>query len=986
MQHHHQLSSHQLTSSSAAPSAYPPHWGSATVGSGVLYTTGARNGTPNAQKDANGGGYPQPHLQPQPTTTTNNNYNNAFARPHSGATNNGGLHNFALPQQQQHQDKSLSSFPLGQFHPTHPHLPNSAIQLKAPTTSTTDNVTSSSSSLSRAMGHHGGRTFEGEEIHGLNQFGNAVSVGPGPYSAMWGTTLPQPSGHVSSPYDIHIEMAHQHQHHHHHHDVMSMASPHNTFLIGGVGANGGPTGYSPANYDGSWISMPAPAYPGQQMAAVGNSAVNREYVGNHVSAQTSKEVSSQTPRRENSYASVGGSSHHFNHREASSGGGGGHASYSPTRQQIFAIPTTIAIAASTSSHDTRHSVLVANTGVSMNRLSVTSLPASAFEGEALAPMIDPIALEVVNAAFGNNSDKNGAQPPTTSDALALCTSRPRVTKKYATTSVGLSLLSLSGPSQPLPLQTLRFYSPDFRLLFEAPLNNLHCTQGLIQFMTRVNRHGFPAPQPPITICKHVYDTIFRKHLDSCSGVVIVDDQSAVEEHHPASSACGPTPHRRTSKQAREWFSANRSPSEKLPEETTPGFPPIPTKWAPVGQEQPAEVVTYSCALASLYKGLDRESWCPLGGKCPHIHPFVVPIASSTRDFQSPSLQSPSSSTKTLIPHPSITWSTVHTTEHPASAHMCFNPGFTFSVAPPNDIAACKSVPSEQVFVTRGVLEFYKFVCLASNNDLPELPAHALELVCPDEVLMPRSKLIAHHCSAQEIAIDDAAPDATGASQKTPDKHHNVSILQHCAHYTKSGVCALGPDCLFVHVVGQGNRMHPRPEDLSNTSSNNHSSKPLRKPAHGPGAHQQRGDAYGILGEWQPLNTSSVAVGGQPRPLQHGFFQHNQGAHYGYRQEGVMSFYPSPAPPQEHHQYFAQSGWGAGVVHPTGVPLVSAGNFTPFSTQVPQLTHQQHQQQSLQHQRAMYLPQGYASRPIASQHNDRPPQQQVPSQSHLFQKQ
>ena len=443
------------------------------------------------------------------------------------------------------------------------------------------------------------------------------------------------------------------------------------------------------------------------------------------------------------------------------------------KQPIFAIPSTLS-----------------------NLSSLEALPASAFEEEAVAPMIDPMSLKAVNHILpvSKNSVGDTQEPPDDQQesSTLLWAARPRVAKTYTTTSVTLPLPSSSGgPSRPIPLQTLRFYSPDFQILFEAPLHNLHCTQGLIQLMASINRQGFPAPQPPVTMCSHVYDTVFRRHFAEQQSLAqlcyAASDQSKMATTNQMS-------HRRTISQANQWLLKIRKLTELLPEETAAFLPPAPTRWAPVGAKQPDAVNLYSRTLASLYTKLNREGWCPLGGKCPHIHPFVVPV-------QDPSSSS-SSAAKIEVPHPSITWSTVHTTTHPASAHPCFNPGFAFPVAPPNDVGAFKLIPSEAVFVTRGVLEFYKFVCMSTNKNLPELSPGAIALVCEDGELVPRSKLILPHINSSGSASDEGSR-AIIATEKSA---YCGLTLQHCAHYTKRGVCTLGPDCLFVHVVGQGSAM------------------------------------------------------------------------------------------------------------------------------------------------------------------------------------
>eukprot|EP00658_Telonema_sp_P-2_P023314 TRINITY_DN19338_c0_g2_i2.p1 TRINITY_DN19338_c0_g2~~TRINITY_DN19338_c0_g2_i2.p1 ORF type:complete len:372 (-),score=77.50 TRINITY_DN19338_c0_g2_i2:563-1678(-) len=142
-------------------------------------------------------------------------------------------------------------------------------------------------------------------------------------------------------------------------------------------------------------------------------------------------------------------------------------------------------------------------------------------------------------------------------------------------------------------------------------------------------------------------------------------------------------------------------------------------------------------------------------------------------------------------------STVHANTHPAEAHMCFTTGFDVPIAAPNELCASEKIPSEKVFMTKGALEFFETTLCPADSTLPPLPqlAHLVISSGASADVAPQQQQQQDDDTTKNN-ITNATTTAAAQSQVTVR-----SVLQHCAHFSKNGICALGAECLFVHAVG-----------------------------------------------------------------------------------------------------------------------------------------------------------------------------------------
>ena len=435
------------------------------------------------------------------------------------------------------------------------------------------------------------------------------------------------------------------------------------------------------------------------------------------------------------------------------------------------------------------------------------IEAALLEAESIPPSVYPPSLDKVNSAANNCA--GDAQ-------VSESTAKPRGAKRNAGTYMDLPL---SYTSPVIPLRTVRFYAPDFTRVFEIPLHHLHCTQGLINHLVDVSIKGPTASRSRLLICEHVYNSALKPWLE------FIDEGGS-----PTNALL--QSFRRTTTQVRK--SLQGEDREKLPEEEEVDFPKAPTQWSKAGDEQPANVYKYARALAELYGKLNRSTWCPLGSKCPDLHPHFVadgetkkkedisftdnnniiessspdnscepPNDIATESNTTPNIKN-TPATESIItikkttttmpafaPHPTLAWSTVHANTHAAEAHMCFTSGFDIPIAAPNELCASEKIPSGKVFVTKGALEFFETTLLPADNSLPQLPPLA-HLVISSE---------ASASDTTTIPQQDDVVTANNTNATTPSQAAVRSVLQHCAHFSKNGICALGAECLFVHAVG-----------------------------------------------------------------------------------------------------------------------------------------------------------------------------------------
>ena len=442
---------------------------------------------------------------------------------------------------------------------------------------------------------------------------------------------------------------------------------------------------------------------------------------------------------------------------------------------------------------------------------ILNAPDAVFLSEVIPPSVYPLSLEAVNALTpigsqappeitllgealtSDHEDEPHAKetsPGSKREKEMNATTR-RNAKRYAGGFMEMPLLSplLSRNVQQLiPVRTIQFYAPDLMRFFQMPIHHLSCTQGLLRHLVDVMTKGAAASRSRLTMCSHMYQHYLQPWFDH------IDGSSEIGVTKPS--------FRRSLESATKELESRKR--DLLPEEYTAGFPPAPTFWYKHGTPQPKAVYDYGRALAAVYNSSNADLWCSRGSQCPDLHPHFIPLGAIQSTLQHPTTDVAS---PRVAPHPSLTWSTVHTNEHAPNVHVRFNPGFDFPLAAPNEQNTSKPIPSEMLFVTLGALEFLDQLLQANhthsgpNHDAVEEgnPPTLTEIVnniIPENV---RVKLLlppkaAHPANVDNPATTNAA--AGGKGQISPAK----TVLQHCAHYSKKGLCALGAECLFAHVV------------------------------------------------------------------------------------------------------------------------------------------------------------------------------------------
>jgi hypothetical protein len=178
----------------------------------------------------------------------------------------------------------------------------------------------------------------------------------------------------------------------------------------------------------------------------------------------------------------------------------------------------------------------------------------------------------------------------------------------------------------------------------------------------------------------------------------------------------------------------------------------------------------------------KTSHCDNGYHCREVHPVMV-----AKTVDEPAPASSSGEGKVAFEfHPDITYNTVHSRSASAAAYPRLPPGITFRLSLPNTQSMLDDVASELVFVTKGSRDYY------------------------DQVMR----------------------------NETP--HVN---MQHCAHFSKNGMCCFGLECQFVHVSNYA-ELHPVVRHQSSeddSASNDASSKSSSRSSSSSGKKAAKGN-------------------------------------------------------------------------------------------------------------------------------------------------
>lgn len=306
---------------------------------------------------------------------------------------------------------------------------------------------------------------------------------------------------------------------------------------------------------------------------------------------------------------------------------------------------------------------------------------------------------------------------------------------------------------------------------------------------------------------------------------------------------------------------------------------------------------------------------------------------------------------------------VHMRNAPEDAHPRLPPGVVYRLALPNMQSPSDDIPSEKVFVTKGAKDYY------------------------DQVIVG----------------------------ETPTMN-----MQHCAHFSKNGMCCFGSDCQFVHVAqyrkicgindtdssgaesvgargnGGGDRGDRRRSNSDHSSSGKGSDRGMSRTSSGSSLSKSRGNAKKTgsnLTAQSLANHVSVVEG---MMLQNNLNGSPVGSvpykHHEPFQSVVVGL--QQAPPQQQPQPYAaaaylqqqQQQFAGNMVSVGGQQFFSPHQLTPqqqyygaggqaFVSVVPP-QHQQQQQLQVAQQAAALQQQGISAQQQPPQYNSNSPQQQL----------
>eukprot|EP00744_Colponema_vietnamica_P003017 GILI01004671.1.p1 GENE.GILI01004671.1~~GILI01004671.1.p1 ORF type:complete len:691 (-),score=106.39 GILI01004671.1:72-2144(-) len=499
-----------------------------------------------------------------------------------------------------------------------------------------------------------------------------------------------------------------------------------------------------------------------------------------------------------------------------------------------------------------------------------------------------------------------------------------------------------------PGRSVLCYSPNMDFTLYVPQELLHCTQGLISFLNDFNQVGPNRIKVKPSICGKYYEHLL-KFMNANPKRPIVTGVS--------SSSRGGV--QQTPEAVLRSFIAAVPEGFEVPElqPQFEGGSPLPIAIparlhsTPHINLLPPASYTYVDALCRNYVN-SRDDICPLGSKCPHLHPFIL----MTADVQSPNTNLTSGEDDadlnealvsegavkkakyTHVLHPRIGYNQSHRRLPDGSAaapYPTLPPGVVFQISLPNQHSACMAVSSNSIYLTNGSKIHYDLVVSTENHQ----------------------RHLDGGLNSTSMQINNRGKIS---------RHRATTIMQHCAHYTKNGVCCLGADCQFVHMANFSLPADPPAEKrpVYNNSMMNTSYQSYRAGAP-PASYTPSGSIMLSPNASSPTYSQPMlnaygypTLGGSPVPYQGALIPTGQPIMYPsvapfqpQRSHGLQQAYPiqQPAPHQQPPFYqsppqqVGQQGMPPQYLAPPQHPQQPVQGFNHFGYLPPQQHSQHHHQ-------------------------------------------